>query len=116
MDIYGNTNDNKEVTFRAYDASTGTVYPAVEPNIAIKFEPLTLKGTYTSPVTFTVLDKVEQSTNLKTGWNWLSLNVVTDNMSTESIFEKIADDVLVVKSQRNGWLMYENGNWDGSLN
>ena len=115
MDIYGNSDSNKEVTFRAYDASTGTIYPAVQPDVDIKFEPLVLKGTYASPVVLTVLDKIEQSTDLKTGWNWLSLNVVADDMSTESVFEKIADDVLIVKSQSNGWLMYENGQWNGSL-
>lgn len=118
VDIFGNnaSDNNKTVTFRAYDASTGTVYPAVEPDRAVKFESLALIGKYTEPVLFTVLDKIEQSTELKTGWNWMSLNVKADNMSAESILEKIADDVSIIKTQNNGWLMYEDGKWDGSLN
>lgn len=118
MDIYGNDDAGKEVTFRAYDASTGTVYPAVEPQAPyspINFEPLALKGKYADPVVFTVLDKIEQNTDLKAGWNWLSLNVTADDMSVESVFEKIAEDVYIVKTQASGFLMYENGDWDGSI-
>ena len=118
MDIYGNDDAGKEVTFRAYDASTGTVYPAVEPQAPyspINFEPLALKGKYADPVVFTVLDKIEQNTDLKAGWNWLSLNVTADDMSVESVFEKIAEDVYIIKTQASGFLMYENGDWDGSI-
>jgi hypothetical protein len=116
MNIYGNETDkNNEVTFRAYDASTGTLYPVLEPDREITYIPLSLIGKYDAPVVFTVLDKIEQSTDLKTGWNWISLNVKADNMMAESVFEKIADDVSIVKSQHDGWLMYENGKWGGNM-
>ena len=117
MDIYdnGEGDEKKEVTFRAYDASTGTVYPAVEPDQPIKFEALTLVGKYDEPIVFNVLDKVEQSTELKAGWNWLSLNVTKDKMDVETLFENIAEDVDIVKSQYGGWLMYEEGEWNGGL-
>ena len=115
MDIYGNADDGKAVTFRAYDASTGTVYPAVEPDRTIKFEPLALIGKYDAPVMFNVLDKVEQSTDLKAGWNWISLNVTTSDMGVESIFENIAEDVSIIKSQNDGWLMHEEGEWGGNM-
>ncbi len=117
MDIYdnGEGDEKKEVTFRAYDASTGTVYPAVEPDQPVKFESLALIGKYDAPVVFDVLDKVEQSTELKAGWNWLSLNVTKDKMDVKTLFENIAEDVDIVKSQYDGWLMCEDGEWDGSL-
>ena len=117
IDIYGNDTDDKgkTVEFRAYDASSGTIYPAVEPARNIKYESLSLIGNYATPVIFNVLDKIEQSTELKAGWNWMSLNVQADNMSAQSIFEKIADDVDIIKTQNNGWLMYEGGAWGGNL-
>ena len=117
MDIYdnGEGDEKKEVTFRAYDASTGTVYPAVEPDQPVKFESLALIGKYDAPVVFDVLDEVEQSTELKAGWNWLSLNVTKDKMDVKTLFENIAEDVDIVKSQYDGWLMCEDGEWDGSL-
>ena len=120
MDIYGNSDDNesdedKEVTFRAYDASTGTLYPVVLPGKDVKFTPLSLIGKYDDPVVFSVEDLIEQSTDLKAGWNWLSLYVTTDNMTVPGIFEKIADDVVTVKSQTKWSALNASGEWKGGL-
>ena len=120
MDIYGNNSSNnsdagKEITFRAFDASTGALYPVVTPEKSIKYTPLALQGSYKQPVVFTVENLIEQSTELQQGWNWLSLYVNSDKMTVPDIFGKIADDVISVKSQGNGWLMYENGSWEGNL-
>ena len=63
MDIYGDaTESEQEVTFRAYDASTGTVYPVVkwESEPIPTFIPLTLMGTYAEPKVFNILDQIEQ--------------------------------------------------------
>lgn len=114
MDIYGNDDRGKEVTFRAFDASTGTLYPVVEPDRSITFEPLALIGKYDAPVVFSVVDLIEQSTDLKAGWNWLSLYATPSDMSVAGVFEKIADDVITVKSQTQ-WAMNENGTWKGEL-
>jgi hypothetical protein len=114
MDIYGNDDNDKEVTFRAFDASTGTLYPVVTPDREISFTPLALIGKYDAPVVFTVVDLIEQSTDLKAGWNWLSLYVKTDTMTVPAVFEKIVDDVITVKSQTD-WTMNENGKWKGDL-
>ena len=115
IDIFGDDNDEDEpVTFRAYDASTGTLYPEVQPGNDISFESLTLEGSYADPVVLAALDKIEQSTDLKKGWNWMSLYVKTDDMTPLSLLSKIADDVEIIKSQ-TAWLMNENGSWDGNL-
>lgn len=121
MDIYGNNSRNnsdagKEITFRAFDASTGALYPVVTPEKSIRYTPLNLQGSYKEPVVFTVEDLVEQSTELQKGWNWLSVYVSPENSTVPAVFEKIADKVISVKSQGNGWLMYENGSWEGNLN
>ena len=104
MNIYGSEGESSEVTFRAYDASTGTVYPVVNPNEPINYVAQILKGTYAVPVQLSTSDDIEQQTELGKGWNWLSLYVTnTDGMTPQAIFEKIADDVLIVKSQ-NGFV------------
>jgi hypothetical protein len=115
MDIYGNNETGQEVTFRAYDASTGTLYPVVTPDRSITFAPLSLIGKYDAPVVLTVEDLIEQQTELKAGWNWLSLSVKASDMTVPAIFGKIADNVLNVKSQHNGYLTYENNSWGGNL-
>ena len=119
MNIYGSSEENnndtdKPVTFRAYDASTGTLYPEVTAQTQIKFEVQALKGSYAEPTVLTASNKIEQSTDLKKGWNWLSFYVETENQSVQTLLSSIADDVEVIKSQTT-WLMNENGTWKGSL-
>ena len=109
MDIFGNKADEqKPVTFRAYDASTGTLYPEVNPSVTITYAPLGLEGSYAAPVALSTANKIEQSNDLKKGWNWLSLYVVTDDMSPDAVFAKIAGDVIQLKSH-NGFTE-NNGN------
>lgn len=118
MDIYGNSSDGgKEVSFRAYDATTGTIYPEVkwtEPT-PCQFIPPTLMGSYAEPKVFNIQDKIEQVTELKAGWNWISFNVAADDMTIPELFKTIADDVETVKSQGGGYLSYANDVWGGNL-
>ncbi len=115
MNIYGNDGDNNQnVTFRAYDASTGTLYPEVLSSSEIKFDYQALVGTYANPQVLTATNKIEQSTDLNQGWNWVSFFVDTENSSAQSFLESIADDVEAIKSQTE-WLMNENGTWGGNL-
>ena len=113
MDIYGNTEDKEKIVFRAYDASTGTLYPVLEPDTII-FEPLGLVGRYEQPVVLNALNMIKQSTRLKAGWNWMSLYVKTDNMKADSLFADIVDDVIAIKNQ-DDFLMPTDGYWRGSL-
>jgi len=100
MDIYGNGSESgQEVTFRAYDASTGTIYPVIVATPTITYAPLGLAGKYDTPVELAVVNKIEQATELKKGWNWLSLYVTADNMNATTIFDKVKGDVLTVKAQ-----------------
>lgn len=115
MDIYGNTA-GQEVTFRAYDASTGNTYPVVNwgSDKSVAFIPLSLSGSYAEPIQFNVQDLIEQQIELKAGWNWISFNVAADNMTVQELFKNIADDVLTVKNQTQ-YLKYENSTWGGNL-
>ena len=118
MDIYAQSADlGKEVTFRAYDASTGTVYPVVtlESESEFTFSPLALMGTYAEPKVFNVQDKIEQVTELKAGWNFVSFYVKADDMTIPELFKNVAEDVITVKSHRSGYMSCENGIWGGNL-
>ena len=114
MDIYGSSDDKAPLTFRAYDASTGTLYPEVNASPATAFQELTLKGTYADPVQLTAVDKIEQTIQLKEGWNWVSLYVKADAMTVASLLAQVADDVVTIKSQ-NAYLSFESGTWGGDL-
>lgn len=119
MNIYGNAEEGNSdtdlpVTFRAYDASTGTLYPEVLAATEIKFEPQTLLGSYSDPEVLTASNKIEQSTELKQGWNWISFYVETDNQSIQTLLGSIVEDVEVIKSQTQ-FKMNQNGMLMGDL-
>ena len=118
IDIYGSGSETEqEMNFRAYDASTGTIYPVVTlaDNSLFKFEPPTLAGSYADPKEFLIREKIEQVIELKTGWNWISLNVTADNMTVPELFKHVFNDILTVKSQNEGFQSYEEGIWKGDL-
>ena len=115
MTIYGNAGDqNKEVTFHAYDASSGLIYTLVTPSQTVNYSPLSIVGRYDDPVLLSVNDKIEQRTTLKQGWNWISFYVETDNMKPQTVFRDIADDVVAVKGQQAAKMPGASG-WVGSL-
>ena len=103
MDIYANSelpNETpKPVTFRAYDASTGTLYPVVNSDKTINYAPMALEGTYAAPVKLTTANYIEQKIELRKGWNWISLYVITDDMSPNGIFANVAGSLEEVKTQ-----------------
>ena len=81
MTVYGN-NDGELITFKAYDASTGKTYPVVETANDVYFEKDSRLGKLASPFVWNVTDKIEQVIDLKEGWNWMSLYVTPDDMSS----------------------------------
>ena len=115
MDIYGNDGESGDIIFRAYDASDGITYPVIQADRKLSFASLALEGRYEAPVVLTITDKLEQSTELKAGWNWFSLYVTPEDMSTENVLKDIASDVLAIKNQ-NSWSMPDaQGVLTGSL-
>ena len=81
MSIWGgDSEDQKKITFKFWDASTGLVYPVME--LSKNNSPFDMKfigndshGTPDSPVLFNALNIIEQSITLGSGWNWISFNV-----------------------------------------
>ena len=114
MDIYSNKSET--VTFRAYDASAGIIYPLVDADNAqsITFEQFALKGSYATPVNLAAQDKIEQSIQLGKGWNWLSLGITTDDMSVPAVLSGIIDDVMALKGQTTEEPLYilDEGTFD----
>lgn len=115
MDIYGNSDFSKRnILFKAWDASTGIVYSALETSEDIVFEANTLKGTMGDPVILSTASYQELALPLKKGWNWISLNVKPFDNSVKGVFGDIAPENNLVKSQLN--VAYSDGeDYMGSL-
>ncbi|MCR5130017.1 MAG: LamG domain-containing protein [Prevotella sp.] len=106
MTVYGNGNEENSLIFKAYDASTGKVYPVVETKEPVFFEADKLVGTLAAPFIWNVTDKIEQTINLKTGWNWISLYVTPTDMAPSSVMADVLD-ILNIINGKDGTYEYD---------
>ena len=103
IDIYANASEaDAPVEFKAYDASTGIIYPVVKailnPQSSVTFEANSLLGRYPTPVRLEATDEVEQNIALAKGWNWTSLGVKPEVFTVEKVFAKANGKVEFLKS------------------
>ena len=114
MTVYGNSDDDL-LTFKAYDASTGKVYPVVQTNEDVYFEKDTRLGKLATPFIWNVTDKIEQTIDLKKGWNWMSLYVTPDDMSPAGVLAD-ARAILTLINGQNGSSEFDSQiGWSGTL-
>ena len=57
-----------------------------------------------------------QTTTLAEGWNWWSSYIDLSNGGLSSLEEALGGNAIMVKSQRNGFVTYDSGDWYGILN
>lgn len=113
LDVYGNDDDaGKVLTFKAYDASTGIMYPVTTTSQDVTFSANVLIGKYAAPLLIETADKIEQTTLLSTGWNWSSFYVNADDMNVSSVFASVADGVETVKT-KDEFANCDKGTWYG---
>ena len=82
MTVYGLENITKQqpVNFRIYDADRGVVLSDVSTildgkSVKFTYAPNGVVGSYDVPVKWVVGDLIEQTLDLRTGWNWISFYV-----------------------------------------
>lgn len=120
MDIYANLTQaekdsvnhglsiSKQVTFKYWDASTGRIYTSVgitlpESKIKNKDQLLfvggKLVGTLKSPVRLAAGTVAEQSVALTKGWNWISFNVLPEDVNLSAVLKDMMNNITIIKSQ-----------------
>ncbi len=112
--VYSNVAFGDSLKFRFWDSYPGTEYQAEE---TLAFIPDQVLGQPLAPY---ILHPggVFQTVNLNTGWNWFSLNVLSDDMTVDSVLSTVvANNGDVVKTQTGssqyndvtGWWSGEDG-------
>lgn len=115
LDVYGNSaSSRKAITFKAWDASTGIIYPSLTPSVAQTFSANKLSGSMTLPVILESNSMQEQPMDLNAGWNWISLNVIPFDNSINGTFGDIAADANVLKSKTT-FTTSDGSSFSGSL-
>lgn len=115
IDIYGNSQmQGKEVVFKAWDASTGKIYPKLDAGVLVKYKNNDLYGTFDKPLVWNTLDLVEQIIYAEKGWNWLSVNALTNDMTVGALFSPIKENTSLVKNKTNFTVPYQDA-WSKGL-
>ncbi|WP_162164197.1 LamG domain-containing protein [Xylanibacter brevis] len=112
MSIYG--KEDAELTYKAYDASTGIIYPAVSlsDTEAYTFSADKAVGTFKKPVIFTPTNEIEQDLSMsQAGWKWFSLYAAPVNANPSVIFKDAKDAIYTLTDGRNTII-----NWHGNMN
>jgi hypothetical protein len=111
MNIYG--KENADLTYKAYDASTGTVYPSVSVNNESAYAFVADKsiGSFGQPVTFTPLNEIEQDLSMnRSGWKWFSLYAKPKVNSPSVVFKDALSAIQMMTDGANTLI-----NWNGGL-
>jgi len=115
MTVYGNEDGNEPLVFKAYDASTGKVYPVVETAEDVYFQKDTKQGTLSVPFVWNATDKIEQVIALKEGWNWMSLYVTPDDMAPASVMSDALDILNIINGPTSTFEYDPTLGWSGNL-
>jgi hypothetical protein len=124
LEVYSNVTSGEQVTFKVWDASTGTTFAGVNikvgastPVLQIPFVANTLVGNAVTPARWIVTSDIIQEIPMNAGWTWISFNVLSplfadlDDFFAELNFED-GDQVL---SQTKTATYNPSSGWQGNL-
>ena len=121
MTVFGNgdLDQQKPITFRIWDATTGVAYPDVNTSIEgspvnITFDTDRLIGDFDKPLVWTKGNMIEQHIKLKKKWTWLSLSVQPEDSRPLTVFPDLTTWNTLIKSHTSE--VYSTGaEWLGPL-
>lgn len=99
--------------FRIWDASASEIREATT-TAALDWDNNYSYGSVNAPVVFTATDAKLREIDLPAGWNWLSFNTKTSDMSVNKLFGELTSKADVLKSQTT-FSAATTGQWKGSL-
>lgn len=111
LNIYG--SESGDLTYKTYDASVGTVYPAVSVSneSAYTFAADKAIGTFGEPVAFSPLNEIEQSISSNgKGWKWFSLYAQPKTNTPSEVFKNAKSAIRAIIGGSSSLV-----NWKGGL-
>lgn len=105
MIVYGGaateiSSGERDLTFKMYDASTGTTYPVVmvtmpdgTQSTTMRYAPDANEGTYDAPVVFNATNDLLQTVTLPRNWTWLSVYVTPKSTTITDVLPKSATEL-----------------------
>ncbi|MCF7911266.1 MAG: T9SS type A sorting domain-containing protein [Candidatus Cloacimonetes bacterium] len=112
--IFSNVTSGETIDFLYFDAETEGIYQVAE---SIEFEADVTVGDGYNPFIFhaSTVSTIDISKAMVPGWNWFSLNVTGEDMSTNNVLASIGANASNIKSQTQSAMYYPGPGWLGSL-
>jgi hypothetical protein len=119
MTVYGNgdTDVDKPISFRIWDASAGIAYTDVNINafngspVDSTFQLNAVRGSFDQPVIWTKGDNVEQNLKLTTNWNWVALGVKPADQRPAAVFPLLTPWNVFIKDKTSAMIFSNGNNW-----
>ncbi len=114
MTIYDNIASGRELSFKLWQYSTGLEHTlTINGEKKIKFEKSAVLGT-DKPVRLEAVGNYVQTFDLKTGWNWISFNVASEELfDLHGLLDGLnwQDGDVLTDMNSNLTLVYRDGKW-----
>ena len=113
MMVYSNQAENETFTFKFYDSDIDEVVDLVE---TIDWEVNMIIGDLINSFIFhTPSNEVTTNIELETGWNWFSLNVLSNDMSINNVLSSVDGSMNYIKNIDTYAEYYDSYGWWGTL-
>ena len=113
MMVYSNQAENETFTFKFYDSDIDEVVDLVE---TIDWEVNMIIGDLINSFIFhTPSNEVTTNIELETGWNWFSLNVLSNDMSVNNVLSSVDGSMNYIKNIDTYAEYYDSYGWWGTL-
>ena len=113
LSVYDSMTVERPLNFKFWHYDTGKVM-LLTPSKTIKFKPETFEGTTKEPVVLKAGSQYIQTIELMPGWNWVSLNVNSNDYRDSATFLKQfpwQDGDMITDENENLSKLYNNGMW-----
>lgn len=124
LTIYGNQASSEPLRFRYYDANDGTISPSFKMTVAgieqaPSFVPNAVLGAIGEPFIWATDENIEQNTDIRSGWQWISFYADPVDPSIASIFDIVdynGEPCISEVVQNDAYARLEaDGTWSGEL-
>ncbi len=114
-EVYSNQTSGETLDFLYFDAETEGIYQVAE---SIDFVADMVVGDGNNPFVFhaSTVTTIDITKAMVPGWNWFSLNVTGEDMTTNGVLASIGNNASNIKSQTQSAIYYPGPGWLGSLN
>ena len=115
LTIYSNEYTGEDLSFKVWNASGCALLGQIEEDFV--FTANSIEGSLTSPVTLTATSQIVFENALPSGWTWMSLNTVDDDMSVNYLLSSLSPAANDIIKTDTAFAQYSEGSdiWVGDL-